>query len=314
MTEDTILPVIVDKTKKMNVILDASQYDMFQLCHKRFDYRYNMNKALPNKAKPLDKGTLVHLACEIYYGSLKSGANYQFAVDSALMACKAAGVKTDLTNDELNVVYDTMESYFDHWRVVDQSFEIVEVENAFLYLLYEDDNIRIYMSGKIDLIVNDNKYTNLPYDHKSFERMAPINEMSNQFKNYCNAIKSSVLVVNRIGFQKTLSPEQKFLRVPVSYDHIKLSEWRDNVILVVMEYVECRVTNKWPMNETSCDKYHRQCEYYELCNTSGQQSRDFKIGMNYIDAEKWDVTASLKKTSEMIKAESKIEDDANGKE
>jgi len=290
----------IEQTKKMNVILDASQYDMFLLCHKRFDYRYNMNKTLPIKAVPLDKGLLVHIACETYYEALRTGAKYDWAVNTALMKCKAAGAKSDLDNDILNVVYSTMEHYFDHWRVADQQFEIVAVENPFLYLLFENDEIRIYMAGKIDLIVSDNKYTNLPYDHKSFERTSPINEMSNQFKNYCNAINSNTLIVNRIGFQKTLPAEQKFLRVPVQYDHLKIADWKENVVLNVMEYIECRITDKWPMNETSCDKYHRQCEYYELCNSSGQEAKDFKLGINYVDAERWDVSSALKKSSEVV--------------
>lgn len=305
-------PITIEQTKKMNVILDASQYDLFLLCHQRYNYRYNLNRILPIKAKPLDKGLLVHIACETYYGSLQSGAKYDFAVDSALMKCKAAGAKSDLNNDELNIVYTTMEQYFDHWRVVDQSFEIVAVENPFLYLLHEDDQIRIYMAGKIDLIVSDNRYTNLPYDHKSFERTSPINEMSNQFKNYCNALQSNTLVVNRIGFQKTLPAEQKFLRVPVQYDPLKIADWKENVILNVMEYVECRLTNRWPMNETSCDKYHRQCEYYEICNSSGIAAKNHKLLNNYIDTEPWDVSSALKKSSEMadsvkVKVENEIQ-------
>jgi hypothetical protein len=81
-----------------------------------------------------------------------------------------------------------------------------------MYLLYEDDDIRIYMTGKIDLRVNTKGYTNLPYDHKTFSRSSPVNQMSNQFKNYCTA-KSNYLIVNRIGLQKTLKPHDKFLEL-----------------------------------------------------------------------------------------------------
>lgn len=309
MSDNLIEQITIDKTTKVNVVVDASQYDLFQLCHQRFNYRYNLNRALPIKAKPLDKGLLVHIACETYYEALRTGAKYDWAVNSALMKMKAAGAKSDLNNDELNIVYITMEQYFDHWRVADQSFEIIDVEKAFIYLLYEDNNFRFYMAGKIDLIISDNKYTNLPYDHKSFERSSPVNEMSNQFKNYCNALKSNMLIVNKIGFQKTLPPEQKFLRIPVQYDHLKIQDWKDNVVLVLMEYVECVATNKWPMNETSCDKFHRQCEYYEICNSSGKAAKEFKLANNYVEAEKWDVSSSLKKTSEIVAAVKDENDD-----
>jgi hypothetical protein len=287
---------------KVNIVMDTSMYDLFRLCECRYNYRYNLNKTLPAKTKSLDRGTVVHLACETYYQCLKDGAKYDYAVQSALMKVKEAGViQTDLESEEITRIVSVMEEYFDFWRVEDQNFQIVSVEQPFLYVLYEDDDVRIHMAGKIDLIYSDNKYTNMPVDHKSFDRSYEVGRLGNQFKNYCRATGSYFLLVNKIGFQKTLKPHEKYLRVPVSYDPFILDDWRDNVVKVIFHYLECAARNSWPMNETSCDKFNRRCEYYDVCDSSGQEAKLYKLNSNYITVEPWDVSKVLRKSSEVLK-------------
>ena len=288
---------------KVNIIMDTSQYDMFRLCEQRFEYRYKLNLVpAGDQNENLDRGNLIHICCETYYESLKSGAKYEYAVNSALMKLKEASVtQSDLDSEHVNLIITTMEEYFDFWRVADQSFEIIEVEKPFIYVLYEDDEVRIHMAGKIDLIISDNKYKNQPHDHKSFKRSGPVNDMSNQFKNYCVATESDILVVNKIGLQKTLKPHEKYLRVPVSYDHLKLQQWKDNTVKVIMYYLQCEAENSWPLNETSCDKFNRRCEYYEVCNSSGKEAKLFKLTNNFVQIEPWDVTKVLRKSSEVLK-------------
>lgn len=288
---------------KVNIVMDMSQYDMFLLCPYRFRNRYKLNLDLSgeHRNKALDRGTLIHIACETYYESLKTGAKYDYAVDSALMKMKAAFVtESDLDNNEASHLVDTMEEYFDYWRIADQSFEILGVEEAFMYLLHEDDDVRIYLAGKIDLRIRDNQYDNLPYDHKSFSRSGPVNNLSNQFKNYCVVAKSNYLIVNRIGLQRTLKPQDKFIRVPLSYNHLIFDAWKKNVITNIFHYLECEATNEWPTNETSCDKFNRRCEYYEVCEASGEEAKNYKLMNNYIQVEPWDVSKVLRKSSEVL--------------
>jgi hypothetical protein len=79
-----------------------------------------------------------------------------------------------------------------------------------------------------------------------------------------------------------------------------LQQWKDNVIRVMMHYIDCVAENSWPLNETSCDKFNRMCEYYDVCDSSGQESKDFKLEMNYTLTTPWDVTKVLRKTSEQM--------------
>jgi hypothetical protein len=289
---------------KVNIVMDMSQYDMFLLCPERFRLRYKLNLSSPKKSAALDRGTLIHVACEVYYDSLKSGAKYEYAVNSALMKMKAAfAIESDLSNDEANHLVDTMEQYFDHWRIADQSFEILGVEEPFIFKLYEDEQVRIHLAGKIDLRISDNKYKSKPLDHKSFSRSGPVNEMSNQFKNYCVVTESNFLDVNRIGLQKSLKPHEKFLRVPLTYDPLIFESWKRNVVANIMYYLQCEADGYFPTNETSCDKFNRVCEYYNVCKSSGETAKLFKMQNEFIQIEPWDVSKALAKSSESIKDE-----------
>jgi len=287
-------------TEKLNIVMDISQYDTFRLCERKYSNRYRRLKVPITKAAPLDRGTLIHLAAESYYEDIKNGVNYYDAVTKALSAVRSAGVDTDLEVDDILRVIDVMEEYFDYWRVADQQFQIVEVEKSFLYLLHETEEWKFFLSGKIDLIINDNRYTNLPIDHKSFERSYPTGRMSNQFKNYVNALNSNYLLVNKIGLQKTVPAHEKFTRVPLSFDHLYLDQWKRNITAVIEHYVDCLINNYWPQNETSCDKFNRKCEYYDVCDSSGESAAEHKLMTLFIDGEPWDVTKGLKKTSEQI--------------
>lgn len=291
---------------KANIVMDMSQYDMFLLCAERFNNRYNKNLTLPTKKMQLDRGSIVHVGCEVYYQALKDGKPYSDAVTAALSKIREAGViASDLEPEVIDRILDVMEEYFDYWRVADQGFQIIEVEQPFLYLLYEDDEVRIHMAGKVDLIISDNKYTNLPMDHKSYDRTFEIHRMSNQFKNYCYAVKSNFLVVNRIGFQKTLKPHEKFVRIPLSYDYLVFEQWKTNVVRNIFKYLECLAEDFWPMNETSCDKYNRRCEYFEPCDASGKEAKMYKLSSDYITVEPWDVSKVLRKASEVLADEQK---------
>lgn len=292
---------------KPNIVMDISQFDTFRMCEEKYNYRYLLNKHPLNSAKPLDRGTLVHLACELYYEDLKNGVMYQDAVTHALGAVRTAGIDTELEVDEILRVIDVMEEYFDHWRVADQNLRIKEVEKSILYLLHEAEDWRFYLSGKIDLVFDDNNYTNCPMDHKSYDRTYTTTRMSNQFKNYVNALNSNFLFVNKIGFQKTLKPHEKFTRVPLSFDHVYLEQWKQNVIKVIDHYVSCLADGYWPMNETSCDKFNRKCEYFDVCDSSGQDAKEYKLITMFKEGEVWDVTKALKKTSEQVEAKANEE-------
>ena len=302
---------------KVNIVFDMSKYDLFLLCEARYNYRHNLNIGLPGKAPQMERGSLCHVGNEVYYQALKDHKGYDAAVNMALSKIREAGViSTDLDNDVISRCVDVMEEYYDYWRVADQGFEIQAVEQPFMFQVYEDDNVRIYLAGKIDLVTSDNKYENEPMDHKTYDRTYEVGRMNNQFKCYAVATGSNYLTVNKIGFQKTLKPHEKYIRTRLTFDPLYLEEWKQNVIDVLLnKYLECVARNKRPTNETSCEKYNRRCEFYDICDASGLPAKNWKINQNYIQIDKWDVTRVMRKSSETIEDIKKQREQAiNGEE
>ena len=283
---------------KVNVVLDATMLDTMMLCPARFNFRFNLNKVPFAKPKPLDQGGLVHLALEHFYLGLKHQKHFNDCVGDAIKALQVGwSTDSDLDDQEFSRITEVMYEYFERWKVDDKRFEILEVERPFSYILHEDDLIRIVMIGKIDLIVNEGSYKNLPYDHKTYSKDYPVRRKVNQFQNYAYATQSNYLIVNKIGFQTSIKPEIKHKRIPISYDPLILEQWKQNVIIWCHQYLEYMSTGVWPMNDTSCDKFNRVCDYYEICDTSGIESKTFKLNMLKTDTP-WDVTKSHGKKNE----------------
>jgi hypothetical protein len=300
------MPVTILPQQKVNIILDASKIDLFETCPARYNFRHNLNKTLPiiHKAKALDLGSLAHGGLEVYYKLLGSGVHYSDRMQATLMKIRELSSNPNESNSEPNEVsalLKAVEENCDYWRAEDENcLEILNVETPFAYVLYEDDTIRIIISGKIDLLVNfkgigrNSSYTGLPIDHKTYSRDSMVLRKSNQFINYCNAVNSNYIVINRIGLQKTLSAEEKFKRLPLSYDPIYIKDWRDNLTKMILnEYLTCVSESSWPEKPTSCNKFNRLCEYYSICDSSGQDAKDNKLENEYIDGEVWDVTRGL---------------------
>jgi hypothetical protein len=265
---------------------------------------------MKDKAPALDSGGLAHEGLERYFNLLKEGIHYNDRMHACIQRMRAVASDPDqcaLGENEAKRVFGAVEESCDFWRFEDEQMEILEVERSFLRLIYEDEFVRIFVSGKIDLLVNIKgigraaSYNGLPIDHKTYSRDFEVPRLSNQFQNYCDAVGSNYLVVNRIGLhdpdaKKPKTAEEKFKRVPLSYDPMLLADWRANLIDGILnEYMDCVARGIWRMNFTSCFKFNRRCEYYEICETSGADNKLYKLEQGFMVANPWDVTAKLKK-------------------
>lgn len=303
------------KPPKVNLVLDASKIDLFETCPARYNFRHNHNKGLPITSKPvgqrdaLDLGTLGHEGFGVYFKLLAEGIPYAERIEATLMKIRELSSNPESSHsepEEVSILLRAVEQSCDYWRAEDENcLEILAVEQPFAYVLFEDDTIRIIISGKIDLLVNFHgigrsaSYDNLPMDHKTYSRDGVVLRKSNQFINYCAAVGSNYLVVNRVGLQnpdvkKPLSAEDKFKRLPLSYDPIYIADWKTNLTnMILNEYLGCVASGSWPEKPTSCNKFNRLCEYYSICDSSGQDSKDHKLENEYISIAEWDVTKGL---------------------
>src|SRR6266853_4095492 len=148
------------KPAKLNIVLDASKIDLFETCPARYNFRHNHNKGLPmiNKAKALDLGTLAHEGLGVYFKLLGENVHYDDRMKACLMKIREISSNPDESNsepEEVSRLMRAVEESCDFWRSEDEnSLEILATEQPFAYVLYEDDTVRIIISGKIDLLVN----------------------------------------------------------------------------------------------------------------------------------------------------------------
>ena len=288
---------------KTNIIFSASSYDLFEKCLANYKYGQLMNLTVPvhEKSQSLDFGGLAHSGMEVYFKALAEGIHYNDRLHNSLMTIRAKASDIDNSNvdieTDLPIILSAVEQSCEYWRYEDENYlEILGVEEPFDYIMYEDDYVRIIFSGKIDLRVNkkgissnEASYLNMPMDHKTYKRDFPVDRLNNQFINYCVPTESNYLVVNRIGLQKTLKAEDKFKRLPLSYDPIYKQQWKDNVIKNILTfYLPAFMNDTWPMRPTSCRKFGRLCEFHAVCDSSGEAARQFKLDSLFVQKERWD--------------------------
>lgn len=286
---------------KTNIVFSASSLDLFDFCPRAYQYGHLMRKGLPlaEKPKPLDFGTISHQGLEVYFNQLASGVHFNDRLHNCSMkmrelASDSSSSNVDIT-EELPILINAVEQSCEMFRYEDEHLEILAVETPFDYILFEDDFIRIIISGKVDLLVNKPaigggaSYTNLPYDHKTTSSNFPVERLSNQFINYAFATGSFFLIVNRIGLQKTLKPEEKFKRIPLSYDPLIIQEWKDNTTRKILDvYLPMYVSQYFPMRNDSHRKFGRLCDFYKVCDSSGESAKLFKLNSQFTDREAWD--------------------------
>jgi hypothetical protein len=118
--------------------------------------------------------------------------------------------------------------------------------------------------------------------------------LSNQFIGYCYALETDRIIVNKIGFQKSLPPKDRFQRYILNIDKARIAEWRENTLYWIQQYLSWRDDDYWPMNLTSCDKYSG-CIFKRICETD-PESRDWKIQKDFTTVPRWDVAKSLERS------------------
>jgi hypothetical protein len=283
--ESLISPEIL--IPKQNVIRDSQILTTLQGCARLTDFRFNMH-LVSAEGKPsfFAMGSVVHKFLEVYYGSQINGINKQdskgFAHIAAVEEIQSNG---NLSPEEIELALKTCEEYLDYYK--NDYWIPLEVETVHGEVLYEDDEIRILYKAKLDYLV-DTLQGIYAVDHKTMKQRRETLSLNNQFMGQCVLTKSRGMFVNKIGFQKTLKPSEKFTRELINYSADRLAEWQQ----VILPYygktlLMYRESGYWPPNFNHCDKYYR-CAFYDVC-TADRNMREEILGQQFIVGEQWDV-------------------------
>jgi hypothetical protein len=199
----------------------------------------------------------------------------------------------ELAIEEVEAVSYQFQEYIKFYK--DDPWSTLAVEEVGSKELFCDDSVHIIYDFKIDRLAQRGDII-APWDYKTSKKRSEVSSLSNQFIGYAWGTDSSYVVVDKIGFQKTLSPQERFQRILLSYDAERIEEWRQNSIhwaLIYLDMLENQSAGH--MNLTSCDKYSG-CIYRSICEKS-TSNRQWVIDRDFQAGEPWDVAKTLERGS-----------------
>lgn len=300
---------------KRTLSIDSQILSTIQSCARKTLYNFIMHVQPQEKAEALEKGSLMHAMLEIYYGLLGNCGNREKSdvwqpvlaanlippdtgnkddiIRYAVTCGQFLAGKTELPFEEAEEAIYQFTEYAKHFY--NDEWKPLAVEEVGSRLLYEDDNVRFIYNFKIDLIAQKGNLI-APFDHKTGSRRQNPSSLSNQFIGYAFGIDSQHVIVNKIGFQKTLKPSERFNRYILTIDKDRVEEWIDNTIFwcfTLLNHIDNQI---WPMNLTSCDKYSG-CIYSSLCEAN-PKGRNWRIERDYTIGKPWDVANILEVVKE----------------
>jgi hypothetical protein len=281
---------------------DATMLNTIQNCFRKAQYSLIYNLTPHEREESLEKGDLIHKMLEVYY-SMLGPQDYDTTVWKEL---KQAGIDPEgnpgeraieagIYSTKLQIPLDVSEEVIKHFKDYIEYYRYDEwhplhVEEVGSKVIYESQDLQMIYNYKIDLIAEKGNII-APFDHKSGRHRRDPSSISNQFIGYCYALDTNYIVMNKIGFQKTLAPSERFQRFIFNIDDNRIKEWRANAIWWMRLYSECIEDDIYPMNLTSCDKYSG-CIFRKICEAD-PENRDYKMARDFSTVERWDVAKTL---------------------
>ena len=282
-------------TKWTAIMIDSQELSSFMSCPRKYDYGFNQHLVpVGGMSRGIDRGTIVHNGLLEYWKEMISSGDYQQATRNCIKRAKKE-LDKDIKFDSESKL-DTLQTILDFLKHIQSNSWIpLEVEKYFRVKAYEDPKLRlrIYLHGRIDLIVRTTQIPVLPIDFKTESERWFYSQLNNQFRIYATACGTNLVGIQRVGFQKTLEPKDKFKLDLLPFDQDVLDEFRNELLPYwAKQMLLCHEENYYPMNTSSCIKGHFKCQYSDgvnngICNVS-RSVRGQKLNRYFIRGEAWD--------------------------
>lgn len=294
----------------INVSMDSQLLSTLMSCARLADYRFNRNLVPKGtKSNSLEAGSLVHVILEHYAKAIINGKQRQDALDIGFSygklyrqfgdtylsdvpdTAKGLNLQDDGQKYEVgyNDVIKTMAEYFDFWRA--DNFVIISAEEVRGEVIYEDSELRVLWKAKFDRII-DGTHGFISMDHKTAKQRRDTISLNNQFIGQCRLMHARQVLIDKIGFQKTLKPSEKFERVLVNYSMDRIAEWTNEIVpYYARMYHVYTTTGYWPPNFTHCENKYGRCQF---AGTDGpcEADRNMRDEVNQVMFDvgnKWDI-------------------------
>jgi hypothetical protein len=184
-------------------------------------------------------------------------------------------------------VLQTCEEYHEYYK--NDYWVPLEVEVVKQRILYEDDEIRILWKAKLDLTADTNQGI-YPIDHKTMKQRRSQTSLNNQFMGQCLMMNTRSVIIDKVGFQTTLKPQEKFERPMVSYSGERLTEWySDTLPFWAKMMIMFADVGHFPPNYTNCEGKYGPCAFKYVCE-SDPDMREEELKQGFIVGPKWNPT------------------------
>lgn len=282
---------------KAIVAIDSTKLNVLQLCGRKYNWVFKQALSPLSKPDYLERGDLMHKMLAPYYIMRRSRSRWaqnkrahEDVIRAALKIGEHFAIQMQLHPDD---VQETMFQFTEYCRFYEHDGwdRIIAVEQPGSLVLYEDNEICIVYELKPDLIIQLDNIAVLPVDHKTAKQRKEPSRLANQFIGYCYALKTNNIVINKIGFQKTLKPAERFQRHTLSYPDDVLEEWKNDTVWWVKQLLRYVDEDYWPPNFTSCDKWGG-CVFEHVC-VKERIAREYELMKSFERSETWDVGRGL---------------------
>lgn len=259
----------------------------------------------PNqKGAALEHGDLMHQMLKHYYRQKKEGyTDHPRMIQDAIGIGREAVIDMDISIADSEEDIKQFREYCIYYH--QDGIDVIDVEVPFTRVLYERqdaphgvgcptpqsdvfpcscgrrEGLKILYEGIIDLIARYPGWGSLVAvtDHKTSKQRKIATFLSNQFLGYGWSWELPDVVVNKIGYQKTLPPAERFKRQLLHIPKQITQEWITQAVYWTNELVKYYETGYFPPNFTSCDKYSG-CIFKPVCE-SIPEVREFKLATFY---------------------------------
>jgi hypothetical protein len=283
-------PFLTDETKEKRILpLDSQILDAIQKCG-FFTFLNFIKNYRPNEiAAPIERGDLGHTLLEVYYKLLKKGYEWNDAVEKATEVGREHYQKLSLDLQTSEWIVKSFHQYTDYYKF--DGIKILGVEDAFSFVIYEDDELIIAYEGKIDLFAEFPGLGETVVDHKWRAMKADYIGLDNQLIGYSIAKNTNLIYINEVGLQKSYEPEKKFRRVPIPIGEGVKERWLKNTVMWAKILDHSIQNNVWPQSHlktaplgiTQCVK----CVFNKICNSESDEVMLRKIQDEFHIGERW---------------------------